>query len=341
MRVLVIGGSGLISTGIVSQLLERGDAVTLYNRGQRLAAAPAGARLIIGDRRDFTRFESAMADADMFDAVVDMVCYEPAEVVSAVRAFAGRTEQYLFCSTVDVYTKAQPSYPVREDAERRPRESFPYAWKKRACEDLLLEAHQAGRLPVSIIRPAYTYGEGVAPLHTFGWNAWFVERLRRGDPVVVHGDGRSLWSCCHRDDVARAFVGALGNALAIGKAYTVSGSEWLTWDRYCELLAEAAGAPPPDIVHIPSDLLGRALPRQAQWCVENFSFNNIFDNSAARSELGFRYTITWRDGAARMLRALDVQTIPPDPEPAWYERLLSAWKRLGTALVSEMNAEKE
>ncbi|MHB9031850.1 MAG: NAD-dependent epimerase/dehydratase family protein [Anaerolineae bacterium] len=339
MRVLVLGGSGLISTGITRQLLARGDAVTLYNRGLHQAAPPAGAALITGDRRDIPAFEAAMATADMFDAVIDMICFEPAEAESALRAFNGRTGQYILCSTVDVYTKAQPSYPVREDAERRPKPSFPYACKKRQCEDLVFAAQAAGRLPITILRPAYTYGEGVAPLHTFGWGDWYLARLRQGKPVVVHGNGRSLWSCCHRDDVARAFVGAAGNPAAYRRAYTVSGSEWLTWDRYHEILAEAAGAPPPHIIHIPADLLGRALPREADWCVENFSYNNIFDTTAAQRDLGFRYTIPWRAGAQRMVRAWDAQPQAREPEPAYYERLLTAWEKLSGELTARCSPD--
>lgn len=337
MRILVIGGSGLISTGITEQLLARGDDVTWFNRGRRQPQPPPGIRLITGDRTDLPAFESALRSAGTFDAVIDMICYQPEEAASAVRALSGRTAHYIFCSTVDVYTKTQPNYPVREDAERAPKTSFPYAVHKKACEDILFSADEAGKLPVTIIRPAYTYGEGAAPLHTFGWGRWYLARLRQGKPVVVHGNGQSLWSCCHRDDVARAFVGAVGNSAARGKAYTVSGSEWLTWDHYHELLAEAAGAPPPTIVHIPSDLLGRALPREAEWCVENFAYNGIFDTTAAQHDLGFRYTIPWREGASRMVQAFDAwgQT---EPEPAYYERLLAAWERLGNAMVQAFSS---
>lgn len=340
MRVLLIGGSGLISTAITRELLARGDDLTLYNRGQRQAEPPAGTRLIVGDRRDQTRFEAQMASAGTFDAVIDMVCFEPAEAASAIRAFTGKTGQYVFCSTVDVYTKPALDYPICEDAERQPRASFPYALHKAECEELFFAAQASKVLPVTIIRPAYTYGEGAAPLHTFGWGTFLLERMRRGQPIIVHGDGRSLWAACYRDDVAHAFVGALGQPRAIGKAYTGAGSEWLTWDRYHEILAQAMGAPAPHLVHIPSELLGRAEPRAAMWCVENFAYNNVFDTSAAQRDLGFAYTVSWRNGAERMIHWLDTQHRPVEPEPAYYQRILNAWERLNAALVDELTGGK-
>lgn len=337
MRILLIGGSGLISTAIARELITRGDDLTLYNRGQRQTEPPVGAKLITGDRRDQPQFEVQMAAAGTFDAVIDMVCFQPHEAASAIRTFAGKTGQYVFCSTVDVYTKPALTYPISEDAERCPRASFPYALHKAECENLFFAAQANRVLPVTIIRPAYTYGEGVAPLHTFGWGTFVLERMRRGQPIIVHGDGRSLWAACHRDDVAHAFVGALGKPSAIGKAYTVAGSEWLTWDCYHEILAQALGVSAPNLVHIPSDLLGRAEPQVAMWCVENFSYNNIFDTTSAQTDLSFTYTVSWREGAERMLRWLEAQLRPVEPEPAYYQRILDAWEKLGAALVDEVN----
>ncbi|MHB1356827.1 MAG: NAD-dependent epimerase/dehydratase family protein [Anaerolineae bacterium] len=336
MRVLLIGGSGLISTAITRELIALGDDLTLYNRGQRQTAPPVGAKLVTGDRRDQARFTAQMAEAGTFDAVVDMVCFEPSEAASAIRALTGKTGQYIFCSTVDVYTKPALTYPIREDAERKPRATFPYALHKAECEELFFAAQASKVLPVTIIRPAYTYGEGATPLHTFGWGTFVLQRMLRGQPIIVHGDGRSLWAACHRDDVAHAFVGALGKPNTIGKAYTVAGNEWLTWDRYHEILAQALEAPPPRLVHIPSDLLGRAEPQAAMWCVENFSYDNTFDSSAAQTDLGFAYTVSWREGAKRMLRWLEAQPRPVEPEPAYYQRILDAWERLGTAFIDEV-----
>ena len=337
MRLLVIGGTGLISIAITGLLMERNDDVTLYNRGITESRLPQAPKRIAGDRKDYAVFESQMAEAGSFDCVIDMVCFLPEEAASAVRAFRGRTAQYIFCSTIDVYTKPAGRYPIVEDQEKQPAPSFPYATNKAACERVFAEAHEQDGFPVTIIRPAHTYGESGRLIHTFGWDTYYLDRLLKGKPVIVHGDGTSLWASCHRDDVAGAFVGAVGNAQALGKAYHVTSEEWMTWDRYNEGVAEALDAPRPTLVHIPTDLLGRVAPQRASWCVENFRFNNIFDNRRARDELGFRCTVPWVEGARRTVNwlAREGQIANSDDYP-FYDRILASWERLGSDMARDL-----
>ena len=337
MRVLIIGGTGLISTAITRALAERGDEVTLYNRGVTKMPLPTGVRTIRGDRKEHATFEAQMADAGPFDCVVDMIAYLPENVQSAIRAFRGRVGQYVFCSTVDVYTKPAQHYPISEDAEREPFPSFPYALNKARCENILLEAHRRGDFPLTIIRPAQTYGEGGALVHTLGLGTYYLDRVRRGKPIIIHGDGSSLWAACHRDDVGRAFAGAVGNQRAFGRAYNVTSAEWMTWDRYHQGVAQAMDALPPKLVHIPTDLLGMVAPKGASWCVVNFSFNNIFDNSAATADLGFRYTIPWVEGVRRTVAWLAERgRIENSDDYPFYDRIIEAWERLGANMVREL-----
>lgn len=334
MKILIIGGSGLISTAITRQLIARGDAVTLYNRGRTPLRVDDAVQTIHGDRTNFAAFEAQIAAAERFDCVIDMVCYRPAEAESAVRAFAERTDHYIFCSTVDVYTKPAASYPIREDAERKPDPAFDYAFNKVACEEILLAAHARGALPVTLIRPAHTYGEGGALLHTLGWDTRYIDRIRKGKPILVHGDGSSLWSSCHVDDVAAAFMHACGNPVTHGKAYHVTGEEWQSWNQYHLRVAEALNAPPPVLVHIPTDLLAKALPVEAAWCKLNFQFNNIFDNCAAHQELGFRYTVRWVEGVRRTVAWLDEHgRIQPGSDDDIEDRVIAAWRRVETAML--------
>ena len=336
MNVLVIGGTGLISTGITRQLVARGDDVTLYNRGQREADIPEVTR-ITGDRTDYRAFEAQMAEAGPFDAVIDMICFRPEETESAVRAFRGRTAQYVFCSTVDVYTKPAGAYPVREDAERQPSPSFPYAYDKARCERLLEQAHTRGDFALTMIRPAWTYGESGTIIHTLGWNTYLLDRLSKGRPVILPGDGTSFWVACHRDDVARAFVGALGNERASGKAYHVTGEEWMTWNAYHRVVADALDAPPPKLVHIPTDLLGSVAPKRAEWCVENFHYNNLFDNAAAHADLGFRYTIPFAAGARRLIEWHRARGgFENCDDHPFYDAIIDAWERLGTGMARDL-----
>jgi nucleoside-diphosphate-sugar epimerase len=339
VKILIVGGTGLISTGITRQLVARGDEVTIYTRGRRDIEIPAGVKRMVGDRDDSAAFESHMGQAGLFDVVIDMICFTPQHAESAIRAFAGRTAQYIFCSTVDVYTKPAKRYPVRENAEREPSPSFSYAFNKAVCERLFEEAHARGNFALTMIRPAWTYGEGGRILHTFGWDTYYLDRLRRGKPVIVHGDGTSFWVACHRDDVARGFVGAAGNEIAFGRAYHLTGKELLTWNAYTRTVAQALGAPTPRMVHIPTDLLGRVLPKSAEWCVENFSYNNIFDNTAARSDLGFACTIPFAEGARRVIGWLQAKGgFENSDDHPFYDQVVEAWERLGEGMAAQLSA---
>jgi nucleoside-diphosphate-sugar epimerase len=334
MNVLIIGGTGLISTAITRQLLERGDSVTLFNRGRTESRVPAAARQVHGERRDYARFVAHMRELERFDCVIEMICFTPQDAESLIAALRGRAGHVIFCSTVDVYARPAGRYPITEDEPHKPASA--YGRDKSRCERLLLDAHERGDFPVTVIRPAQTYGEGGGLIHTFGWSTAFLDRLRKGKRVVVHGDGTSLWCACHVDDCARAFVAAAGRQRAFGRAYHATGEEWLTWNRYHECIAEAMGWPGPALVHIPTDLLLSALPRRAAVVAENFQFNNVFDNAAARQDLDFRYTIPFAEGARRTVLWLDSKgwIVDSETEP-YYDRLLAAWDRLGAGFVDE------
>jgi nucleoside-diphosphate-sugar epimerase len=335
MRVLIIGGTGLISTAITQALLDRGITPTLYNRGRRPSRLPVEVPIIYGDRSDRRAFEEQMAGLEPFDCVIDMICFTPEDAESAIRAFAGRAGRLIFCSTVDVYAKPASRYPITESEPRQGNNA--YGQGKVRCEELFEAVHDQGALPVTIIRPAMSYGEGGALIHSFGWGTYHLDRMRKGKPLIVHGDGSAIWVACHVEDVARAFVAAVENPATQGRAYHVAGEEWLTWNRYYQLTAEALDAPPPTLVHIPTDLLQRIAPQRAQWTATNFQGNNIFDNSAARADLGFRYTVPFLDGARRTIAWLDAHDrIEDSDQEPFDDRLLAAWARLADALAGEV-----
>ena len=332
MRVLIIGGTGLISTAITRALIARGMDVTLYNRGQTEADIPDGYDTITGNRKDYAMFEAQMAEARNFDAVIDMIGFVPVDVESSIRAFRGNIGQFIFCSTVDVYTKPAQHYPIREDAERQPMPSFPYAYNKAKCERLLEVAHERGDFPVTIIRPAHTYGEGRGLIHSFGLGgAYYFHRIRNGKPIITHGDGSSLWAACHRDDVGRAFAEAVGNEKTFGKGYHTASEEPMTWNQYHQTVAQAMNAPEPDLVHIPTDLLFEIASKATEWCRENFQYNNIFDNTAAKADLNFRYTIPFVEGVRRIVGWLDArERIHDGDEPEIYSEIIKRWRHFST-----------
>jgi nucleoside-diphosphate-sugar epimerase len=281
-----------------------------------------------------------MADAGPFDCVIDMICFTPEQAESTVRAFAGRTKHVIFCSTVDVYSKPIPVYPYREDA---PRDAVgDYGINKVKCEDIFLDAHRRGDFAATNIRPAHTYGDPGALVHAFGWSNSLLDRIRKGKPVIVHGDGSSLWASAHADDVAGAFVGAICNDRAYGKSYHATGEEPMPWNHYHATIAEALGAPPPTLAHIPSDLLAKVAPDRT-WVVGiNFQFNNIFDNTAARNDLGYRYTIPLLEGARRTIAYQEAHGgFENSDDDVEYDRIIAAWDNLGTEMARTLVASSE
>lgn len=331
MRVLILGGTGKISTGITRLLVERGDDVVLFNRGTTGSLIDGGYTTITGDRKsDLPAFEKQMAEAGTFDCVIDMICHTPAEAESAVRAFSGSAGQYIFTSSVDAYTKPAARYPIIEGVEREPAKEFAYGYDKARSEDVLFAAHERGELNVTVIRPGHTYGEGGNNLlHPAGFGNCYLDRMKRGMPVILHGNGQSVWPTCHRDDVAGAFVGAIGNEKAMGRGYHVTGEELMTWQQYHEGIAKAMGYPSPSFVYIPTDVLVRMIPEQAAMlCKYNFSYNNIFDNTAAREDLGFKVTIAWIEGVRPVIEWLEqhglLQTAEEFPH---YDRVIETWQK--------------
>ena len=336
MKYLIIGGTGLISTPLTRFLLERGEDVTLYNRGQREARFPQGAKVILGDRTHFAEFERQMVEAGSFDFVIDMICFRSEEAESSVRAFKDRIQQYIFCSTVDVYGKPGLNMPYKEDEPRLA--ITEYGKNKILCEDIFMNAHNQGDFKTTIIRPAATYGEGGTIIHTFGWKTTYIDRIRKGKPIVVSGDGNSLWVMCHVDDCARAHLAACGNIKAYGKAYHTTGEEWMTWNQFHEKVAQALGAPEPKLVHIPAEILNRLAPERSAITYYNFQYSNVYDNSAAKQDLGFAYTVPFIEGVRRTVALLDqnnrIENSDTDP---FDDRLIAAWERMTNNLVNEFS----
>lgn len=339
MKVLIIGGTGNISTAITRQLVAAGVDLTLFKRTATLPDGPGVVKVIAGDRTNQREFREKLSGAASYDCVIDMVAYEPADAVSDVEVFRGRTAQFLFCSTVDVYTKTPRSYPVTEEnGEIGALPSFPYAWKKMICERTLRDAHERGDFALTIIRPAATYNDTWSPgVHTFGGQTYHLDRIRKGRPIILHGDGTSIWVATHRDDVAPAFVNAIGNTRAFGQDYNTGGDEYMTHNHIWRVIARAMNAPEPGFVYIPTDLLGKLAPKEAEWCVENFRYNNIFDNAKAKRDLGFRYTVPFEEGVRRCIKYLAANDRIENCEAhPFYDRIVEAWRARTANLIDEL-----
>jgi nucleoside-diphosphate-sugar epimerase len=255
--------------------------------------------------------------------------------------FNGRTAQFIFCSTVDVYSKTPCSYPIRETDPLGASPGFPYGYKKMLCERLLWDAQDRGAFALTVFRPAATYHDAGSPgVHSFGSGTYHLDRLLKAMPIILHGDGASIWVATHRDDASVPFANAAGNPAAYGQAYLVTGDEWMTQNHIWRTIARAIGAPEPDFVYIPTSLLGALAPLQAEWCMENFQHNNLFDNSKVKRDLGFRYTIRYEEGVARCFEYLKRHhRIESCENYPFYDRLVERWRAHRLALIAEFRSD--
>lgn len=296
MKVLFIGGTGIISSASSTLALERGIELTLLTRGLSHRSPVPGARLLQGDIRNPQSVRAALGN-QAFDAVVDWVAYTPEQVEVDLDLFRGRTGQFIFISSASVYQKPPAVLPITESTPLY-NPIWLYSQNKIACEERLLRAYREEAFPVTIVRPAHTYDRAYIPLEG-GWTV--IDRMRRGRPVIVHGDGSSLWTLTHHADFARGFVGLLGNPRAIGDAFHITSDEWLTWNQIFETIAHAAGLQP-TIVHVPSDLIAAYDPEWGCSLLGDKAHNGIFDNSKIKRMVpGFAAAIPFARGAEEIL----------------------------------------
>ena len=336
MNVLVLGGSGVISRAIVNLLLEKKHAVSVFNRGSRTLAYDGEVRQITGDRLDREDFESRMR-RESFDAVIDMICFNEADARSTVAAFKDNTGQIIVCSSVAAYKRPYRSVPTVESAESLFADpSFEYAWNKAQVERYLGREFRSSQLPVTIIRPSLTYGPGAANVGVLRQNYGIIERIRKGKPLVMFGDGSTPWSFTFAPDLAKAFVGVIGNPQTFGQAYHACSEERCRWeDLYLEF-GRVLGIEP-RIVHISSELLVAANPELFTHLYREKTFPGLFDNAKIRSVIpDFSCDMSLHDGITMMVAWFEKEANQIDPakeslEDRLVERYLG-WKEQMRAL---------
>lgn len=324
MKVLLIGGSGNISPAIAAQLLRMGADVTVFNRGNHEVP---GTHQITGDRYDLPDFIGKVAAHD-FDCVIDMICYHPKDAQALVDAFSGRIKQLIFCSTVNTYIAPAPFYPITEETPIGADPAFEYAHEKVLCEQLLQSAAAKGAFALTIIRPGATGNDETTPIALLGDGLGLMHRMLSGKPIMVMGDGSSLWATAHRDDVGKAIAHAALNPKAYGEGYTIASEQAMTWERYYEIAAEALGAPKPSFVHIPWEIIVKLAPVDCDWVGLNFRFNNIYSSAKAMRDLGFKQTISWQEIMRRSCaKLLKEGALTKDDEHPLYDRIIGAYQK--------------
>src|SRR5450631_307902 len=300
MKILFIGGTGIISTASTALAAKRGMDVTLLSRGQHAAQLPHGVKTLVADVNDPAVAQKLAAES--FDAVVDWIAFTPADIERDLQLFRGRTRQFVFISSTSAYQKPQTHYLMTASTPLA-NPHWDYSRGKIACEERLMQAYREEGFPVTIVRPSLTYGDTQIPLVLNSWQKSYtaVDRMLRGQKMIVPGDGTSLWVVTHNTDFAKGLVGLLGHEQAIGEAFHVTSDEVLTWDQLFRIVAAAVDVEP-KLVHIPSDFIIACVPEKEGTLTGDKSVSVVFDNSKIKRFVpGYCATTPFAEGVRQSL----------------------------------------
>ena len=328
MRVLFIGGTGIISGACARLAAERKIDLTLLRRGLNTKVAPPpGVQTITADLNNAHQALEGLH----FDAVVDWIGYTPDQIERSIELFRNRTRQFVFISSASAYQKPSTHYLVTEST---PLENpyWQYSRDKIACEDRLMRAYREEGFPVTIVRPSHTYGDTQFTLAVNSWEKSYtaVDRMRRGRKVIVPGDGSSLWVLTHNTDFAVGLTGLLGLPQAIGQAFHITSDEVMTWDQYYRITAEAAGVQA-RIVHIPSDFIAACIPEKLGGLTGDKSGSVVFDNSKIKRFVpDYQATVPYCEGVRRTMAWFDAdpscRQIDEESNAQW-DKLIDLYER--------------
>ena len=338
MKVLFIGGTGNISKACAELAVARGHDVTLLNRGRN--GGVRGAHHIARDIADPAAAITPALGSQHWDVVADFIVFTPEQLEQRLRLFRGRVGQYIFISSASVYQRPVTHYLITESTPLA-NPFWDYSRNKIACEDRLMRALREENFPSVIVRPSWTYGDTVIPLAITSHGKFYftgVDRMRKGKPMIVPGDGSSLWSMTHNTDFARGFVGLFGNPASIGHAFHITSDEALSWNQIYQTVADAAGVRNLNLVHIASDFITACLPEMAGGLHGDKASSVVMDNTKIKRFVpDFVATTKLRDGVAKSIAWYDAeperQLVDHQANAAWdkmiaaYERGLEAAKR--------------
>jgi nucleoside-diphosphate-sugar epimerase len=331
MKILFIGGTGIISAASTALAAKRGFDVTLLTRGQHETQLPPGVKTLIADVNDPATLQQLQQESLDFDAVVDWIAFTPADIERDIKLFRGRTRQFVFISSTSAYQKPQTHYLMTESTPLA-NPYWDYSRNKIACEERLMQAYREEGFPITIVRPSLTYGETQIPLVLNSWQKSYtaVDRMIRGQKLIVPGDGTSLWVVTHNTDFAKGLVGLLGHRQAIGHAFHITSDEVLTWDQIFRTVGNAVGVEP-QLVHIPSDFITACIPEKLGTLTGDKSVSVVFDNSKIKRFVpSYCATTTFAEGIKQTLAWFDADPSRKQIDPqvnATTDKLIAAYEK--------------
>lgn len=339
MRILIIGGTGTISSAITRQLAAAGHDIWLLNRGNRNDEVPSNVKQIIADINDEPTVLAGLP-SESFDTVCQFIGFLPQQVERDIRLFRGRTRQYVYISSASAYNKPAANHVITEGTTLA-NPHWEYSRNKIACEELLMREYRETGFPVTIVRPSHTYCERAVPLSVHGLKgSWQVlRRMLDGKPVIVHGDGSSLWTLTWNEDFARGFIGLLGNPKAIGEAFQIMSDEQLTWTQIYECVANALNVTP-KLYYVASQFLAAVAPKE--W---DFEGNLLGDKAVSvcfdctklkRAVPGFLATTRFDEGVRRCVEYVlahpELQTEDPEFD-IWCDKVIEAQEKARQGMI--------
>ena len=339
MRILIIGGTGTISSAITRQLAASGQDLWLLNRGTRKQEVPAGVKQIVADISNEEEVMRLLGDMQ-FDAVCEFIGFVPEQVERDIRLFKGRTHQYVYISSASSYNKPASNHVINEGTTLA-NPYWEYSRKKIACEELLMREYRENAFPVTIVRPSHTYCERSVPVSVHGpKGSWQVlKRMIDGKPVVVQGDGSSLWTLTWNEDFASGFIGLLGNPKAIGEAFQIMSDESLTWNQVYKCVADALGVAFHPY-YVSSEFLAAVAPKEYDFTgnlLGDKSVTVVFDCSKLKRVVpGFQATTRFHEGVRRCVAYLlshpELQ-VEDEEFDAWCDQVIAAQEQAKAALT--------
>ena len=332
MKILMIGGTGIISSACSELIVKRGMELTLLNRSASTKfPIPEGARHLVCDIHSDPARLAELLHGQRFDAVVDWVAYTPEDAEHDIRVFSGLTEQFVFISSASAYQKPPAHYIVTEET---PLENpfWDYSRNKIAAEQRLMQAYREHGFPVTIIRPSLTYGPSQIPLAGASWGHPYtvIDHIRKGKKIIIPGDGTSLWTVTWNGDFAKGLVGLLGQKAAVGEAFHITSDEVLCWNQIFVEVGRALSLDM-DIVHIASDLIAAYSPGEVGSLLGDKSHSAVYDNTKIKRFVpDFTCEVPWAEGVRRAIAWHEADparmTIDDEMNCAW-DTILAAYER--------------
>jgi len=324
MKICIVGGTGNISQSIVQLLLEKGHEVVCFNRGQTKNPSE-GVRVIIGDRWNREDFEQKM-QAEKFDAAIDMICFSAEDAASSVRAFRG-VGWFVQTSTVCTYGVDYDYLPVDETHPLRP--NIEYGRNKVAAENVYLEAYHREKFPAVIIKPSTTYGPVQGMLRQICWDFSWIDRVKKGKPIIVCGDGFALHQHMHVDDIAQAFVGVIGKEHTIGQIYNAVNRGYITWADYHHLAGKVLGKEV-ELVGVPFEDLKRLNVPEIGILEDEFAYNDYYSpEKLFRHVPEFHPQISLEQGMTQVFEVMEREgRIPNSDELKWEDEIIERQRRV-------------